>query len=125
MLWRVFNGTLYVIPRKTLKEFFTQAMIWNYGLTIALSRNPILRQEVTMKTYTGFIVRPLERKRYLQSFSRIIVEKLRSIVKNFDNAIKYCGVYMFLAPIVCIYRQLRYFRGIILVYNQLTTSPAQ
>jgi len=50
-----FNGVLYVIPRNTFREFFVQAMVWNYGLIIALRRNPFSAKKLRRKLIWGWL----------------------------------------------------------------------
>lgn len=55
----------------------------------------------------------------MPSLPRTIVELLKSVIKNFGEAVRHHGVYAFPALMAYIYRRLGYLRGIALAYDQL------
>jgi len=121
-----FDSILYVIPRKSFKEFFKQAMIWNYGLIIASSENSLLCIDMKTKTNAGLMAQLLEKKNYHKSLlPRVIARALRNIIKSLDDAVKSCGAYVFPAYIAFLYRQLGYLRGVVIAQRHLRSRQTK
>jgi len=115
-----FDGILYVIPRRSFKEFFRQAMVWNYGLVVASAMNPLLCVNAKTKTDAGFMAQLLEKKnRYMPLLLRITARALMNVFKSLDNAVKSCGVYALPAYIAFLYRRLGYLRGVMIAQRHL------
>jgi hypothetical protein len=101
-----FNSTLYYFTRVSLKAWFRQAMIWEYGKIIMYNFNYTAKFEE---------ISSVMKFKWLQKITDGVISSIAMLI----NAKYLCGSFIDLfIPLVYIYRRLGYFTGCLHALNQ-------